>query len=126
MNLQNEFAQLRDELESSALCVILVPAPEPMHSGHMVRMAVECNPAWYRDLCERFPSSRIRNRAKSDTRIKRRNVLRILDRLAGGKPSTSYILPYLIRAAQEVAKQPQPDFEAIQFQPAQTLDEMMW
>lgn len=44
---------LYDELYSRKLTVVLAPAPEPRHAGHMVRVVEETNPNWYSDLyCE--------------------------------------------------------------------------
>jgi len=39
---------LLDELESNYHDVVLVPAPDPQHSMHMVRVAQGQNAAWYR------------------------------------------------------------------------------
>ncbi len=36
------------ELEEFYLHVELLPAPEPMHTGHKVRTVVNENPAWYK------------------------------------------------------------------------------
>lgn len=38
------------ELAENYLDVIKVPAPEQCHSGHGVRLVINRNPAWYRDL----------------------------------------------------------------------------
>lgn len=90
------------ELESSRLEVMLVPLnpnKRGYNDGGCRRCACSRNVAWYRSFCLRHPSSRIRNRAKPDTRIKRRNVLRLLSRLAQGKGSVSKYAEELRRIA---------------------------
>lgn len=41
---------LHYDLRSNKLEVILIPAPEPKHLGHMIRIVENQNPDWYRDL----------------------------------------------------------------------------
>lgn len=41
---------LLDELEQNRLTVILVPAPQPRHESHFIRVASERNPWWFRSL----------------------------------------------------------------------------
>jgi hypothetical protein len=41
---------LLGELESNRLEVILVPAPDPKHTGHMIRAVENRNPGWYSNL----------------------------------------------------------------------------
>ena len=52
------------ELETECLSVILVPAPRPQFVGHMIRVAIGRNPAWYRSLAQRQPNTR-RDRTKA-------------------------------------------------------------
>lgn len=95
------FALLRDELESSQLCVILVPASDPRHECHCIRAKIDQNPRWYSRICDRFPSSR---KGKVRTRIKRREVLRVLERLASCQHSESYLVDYLESEAERILK----------------------
>jgi hypothetical protein len=45
---QRKIAEMGLEwLESERLQIILIPAPEPKHHGHMIRVVAERNPAWY-------------------------------------------------------------------------------
>lgn len=99
------YALLRDELESSQLCVILVPAPDPRHYCHYIRAKLDQNPRWYSRICERFPSSR---KGKMRTRIKRREVLRVLERLATCQKSESYLVDYLEAEAERILKGERP------------------
>jgi len=46
----DEASALYNELRHNRLTVILIPAPRPMHSGHMIRAVESENPSWYRDL----------------------------------------------------------------------------
>jgi hypothetical protein len=96
------YATLRDDLASRPLIVDLFPAPVPAHSGHMVRRAVMTPPKWYRRLCRDNPSSRKDNKDGTRTRIKRDEILRVLDRLAEGKPVKSVYRPWLDAAARQV------------------------
>ena len=41
---------LYQDLRANRLEVILVPAPEPKHCGHMIRAVANRNPDWYREL----------------------------------------------------------------------------
>ena len=46
----DEAQALYHDLKHNRLTVILVPAPDPRHSGHMIRAVESENPSWYRDL----------------------------------------------------------------------------
>jgi hypothetical protein len=46
--------ELRDELENNGLEVVLIPAPEPKFSGHMIRAVDSHNPVWYRELYSEY------------------------------------------------------------------------
>ena len=97
--LAGAFGAMLGELESSPLVVILAPAPSPRHVGHMVRRASSVPPPWYRALCASYPSSRGVRRGKFDTRIRRREILAALSRMADGRPSRSLYAPDLARVA---------------------------
>ncbi|MDR1279505.1 MAG: hypothetical protein LBK99_01615 [Opitutaceae bacterium] len=93
--LVGELMEMQAEFESSALVVELFPAPCQRHMMHMVRVPVMRNAPWYRGLCERHVSSRIRNRRKTDTRIRRAHISRVMEKLVRGKDGgvyASYIL----------------------------------
>ncbi|MCP5096246.1 MAG: hypothetical protein GY943_11895, partial [Chloroflexi bacterium] len=106
-------SMMRDELESRRLDVVLVPCTGHMRDeGKMRRVAIERNPEWYRQLCSRYPSSRKprpRQRRHVDTLIKRKNVLRALERLANnGKPRTLYderLIPVIKASTKQFANQ---------------------
>lgn len=91
------------ELESSRLEVMLVPLNRNLrgwNEGGMKRVVCDRPPNWYRALCGRFPSSRVRNKKHPDTRIRRQNILSVLGRLAQGKGSVSKYAEELRRIAQ--------------------------
>lgn len=77
------------ELEGNCLEVVLVPCKRRVNEGGCVRVAASRNADWYRSFCAKHPSGRKRKNAAFDTRIKRRDIVRILTRLAGGLPSRS-------------------------------------
>lgn len=91
------------ELECNRLEVVLAPCKRPANVGGCVRVAASVNASWYRKFCAAHSSSRTRRNALPDTRIKRRNVERTLQRLAAGLPSTSKYAPELISIARKTA-----------------------
>ena len=68
------------EMQEQFLHTVLIPAPDPMHTGHMIRVVDNTNPDWYRELCANNLSTckSHRNRTKIDTKIKRQSVLQFL------------------------------------------------
>lgn len=84
--MKEAYQLMYDELDSTMLEVGLAPAPDPQHCGHMIRVVMDRNPKWYRELCERYPSTR---KGKVRTKIKRGCTLRVLGRLARGEPVSS-------------------------------------
>ena len=80
------------ELAAHRLEVILVPAPNPRHCGHQIRMPVAHNPDWYRTLCQRRSSRAHPHRTRPDTAIKRQHVVRGLTAIAVGKRGPYYDL----------------------------------
>ena len=68
----------------------------------MVRVAVSRNAAWYRRLCLRHASGRMRSNRAPDTRIKRQNIARVLSRLVDGLPTRSKYAPELLRIAESM------------------------
>lgn len=95
-----------DELESFRLEVQLVPLNPKMrgfNEGGMKRVVANKNARWYRELCAKHLSSRKRNHRKLDTKIKRQNILRILRRLAEGKPSRSKYAAELVKISGRIA-----------------------
>ena len=77
------------ELESSRLEVVLVPSKRHTNEGGMIRVAASRNCNWYRRFCLSHPSSRKRNHRKPDTRIRRKDIVRILTRMTNGLPTRS-------------------------------------
>lgn len=80
------------ELESNWLEVVLVPAPDPRHSGHCVRKAHSYNADWYRKFCRWYPSGSKRkcgtrkteNSLLKDTNLKD-FLLKLKDLVCGNK-----------------------------------------
>jgi len=84
MSLQTDYDMMLAELGERELEVHLAPAPEPAFTGHMVRVVANSNPPWYRAICERHPAGRKRKNRHFDTRVKRRDMVRILQELEAG------------------------------------------
>lgn len=90
------------ELESFRLEVVLAPLNPRMrgyNEGGCKRVCASRNCDWYRRHCAKFPSGRTKPRRNFDTRIKRRDTLRLLHRLIAGKTSTSIYAPELLAIA---------------------------
>lgn len=73
--------ELLCELEANPLVTILAPCKRPCNEGGCIRVNVSQPPRWYRAMCAKFPSSRGVRRGKHDTRIRRANVLQLLNTL---------------------------------------------
>lgn len=74
--------------------------------GGCIRVATSSNVDWYKDLCSMFQSTRRRRRIDdNDTRVKRQNILRVLQRLVDGKATTSTYAPFLLEVAKEMQEQ---------------------
>lgn len=52
-------------LDSQRLEVILIPAPEPKHHDHKIRVAIDSNPPWYSRMAQsRASSGSLRQRVR--------------------------------------------------------------
>lgn len=99
--------QMRHELASHRLEVVLVPSPvEHWPTDRQRRVVCERNPAWYREFCRQYPSRRTRprRRAKPDTMIKRAHTLRALAEIENGRVESEYaqrVYPFVEKQAQQ-------------------------
>lgn len=99
--------QMRHELASRRLEVVLVPSPvEHWPTDRQRRVVCERNPAWYREFCRQYPAnrSRPRQRRKHDTLIKRQHTLRALAEIENGRLESEYakrVYPFVEKAAKE-------------------------
>lgn len=93
LNISTELQLMHDELESQRLTVVLFPAPRPAFEGHMIRVPIEANTAWYRKMCQDYAAGAHR------TKVRRNNILRVLKRLAAGQRTTSHYATYLLKTA---------------------------
>lgn len=94
--------QMLAELESHRLTVMLVPLNPRLRNyneGGMKRVVSDKSPRWYAKFCAQHPSSRGVRRGKFDTRIRRRDVLRILTKLTQGRRTWSKYADELRRLA---------------------------
>jgi len=92
---------LLGELEGAHLEVVLAPARRESNLGAMIRVASSRNCAWYRCFCSRHPSSRVRHNRCFDTRIRRRDIERLLRRLIAGQACESVYAPELRSLARQ-------------------------
>lgn len=70
------------DLLANRLEVILIPAPEPQYSGHMIRSVQNRNPKWYRDLYWSY------------NHFRRDRSLRALDRIRKQEDRYFKVSPY--------------------------------
>ncbi len=91
------------ELESARLVVVLVPCRRFVNEGGCIRVAAEKNCTWYRRFCAEYPSGRRRASSSFDTRIRRRDTLRLLARLVDGAASSSKYAEHLLQIARRMA-----------------------
>lgn len=103
--------QMREELASRRLEIVLVPSPvEHWPTDRQRRVVCERNPGWYREFCRQYPSNRTRprQRRKHDTLIKRQHTLRALAEIENGRIETEYakrVYPFVIQQAERYAQQ---------------------
>lgn len=93
---------MQAEFESGRLEVALAPLnpkKRGYNEGGCRRVTINVNAKWYRDFCQKHLSSRRRNKRHADTRIKRRNVERLLSRLLSVGSRSKYV-DELIRIAE--------------------------
>lgn len=91
------------ELESSRLVVVLVPCRRQVNEGGCIRVAAERNCTWYRRFCAEYAAGRRRASASFDTRIRRRDTVRLLVRLSAGRHSASKYAEHLLQIARRTA-----------------------
>jgi hypothetical protein len=95
-SLRETLSWMLVELDESGLRVELIPAPERRHEGHQVRVAVDRNPQWYRDLCAMFPRHRRRRGDRyTDSTVKRADVRRCIELLLGRGTASQFAKPLL-------------------------------
>lgn len=96
--------QMLAELESSPLVTILAPSKRhDRRDSDMIRVNLSQPPRWYSQLCSRHPSSRGVRRGKFDTRIKRANVLQLLNTLIVHGKSRSKYAGEVLEAARKMS-----------------------
>ena len=103
MNTMETLQIMLAELDSAKLEVQLAPLNPRLRNyneGGCKRVVTSRPVKWYRQLCNRHVSSRGVRRGKFDTRIKRANVLRLLQRLTSGLPTVSKYAPEILRVAE--------------------------
>ena len=95
---------MQAEFEATRLEVVLVPARYEVNVGACVRVAISSNCDWYRRLCLRYGSNRQRRNLAPDTRIKRANIARVLQRLIDRGESRSKYVEDLLQMARSYAR----------------------
>lgn len=91
-------ALMQADLRSRRLIVDLV---FPHWAERGMRLVSQRNPRWYRQFCDTYSPSnrtRLRQREKRDTYIKRAHTLRALGEIANGRCNTLYaerLLPWV-------------------------------
>lgn len=93
------------ELESNQLTVVLAPSKRRDRREYdMIRVAASRNATWYQRFCAKHPSDRKRRNLAPDTKIRRKDIVRILTRLVNGLPSRSKYAEELKRISETIKK----------------------
>lgn len=77
-------AEMLQDLEWQHHSVVLIPAPDPQHSGHQIRMLESGNPQWYSRFAEEYTNCRgigSKRMIRPRTYIKRARVVTALLRI---------------------------------------------
>lgn len=107
MVVEEELIPFLDEmymdLSTYKLEVCLIPFGK---DGRCIRAAHSQNVDWYRKFCENYPCTRIkkRNPRKDGTKIKRKDTLKILERMIRNKKSKSKYALDLLQIAEDTKK----------------------
>lgn len=108
-------ALMLEDLDQAWLETILVPAPEPQHHGHMVRVTISHNADWYSRFCDNHQKARTKPRPsyKSDTKIVRSSLIKVLARwFKTGDTKSTYKAELLAIAEQRQTEEPWPPPQA--------------
>jgi crotonobetainyl-CoA:carnitine CoA-transferase CaiB-like acyl-CoA transferase len=103
IHLQYVYAEMLYELQQNKLTVVLQPQHDPTNVGACVRLAIAHNCEWYRKLCADFESNRLRKYNNFKTKVKRKDIERILKRLIAGKSCSSIYARWIIECAYATA-----------------------
>lgn len=98
--LEETARSMLDDLRAFRLDVVLAPA---RYGDGMVRIVQGKNPPWYRELCARHTSTRVRRNKRHDTSIKRARVYHALECMVRGWRFT-YHREELIALVEQVAR----------------------
>lgn len=82
------------ELREARFEVVLIPAPEPKHTGHQVRALQYANPRWYSEFTNLYRNCRgigEKRMKRPRTYIKKETTLRALEQIGKGKTEGVYI-----------------------------------
>src|SRR5262245_39829566 len=83
-------AEMLGELLEHKLEVILVPAPDPKHTGHYIRVVADKPPRWFSEVARRYMRSSKRYPRPRPNFLKRAGTLRALEAIAAGRIATTY------------------------------------
>lgn len=72
--IRKRAAIMLDDLDREYHEHVLIPAPDPQHSCHKIRVMQYRNPSWYSELCSAHVS--LRGRGKKKMRIPRTYIVR--------------------------------------------------
>jgi len=89
-SVRNKAAEMQDELIQRKQSVILIPAPEPRHSTHMIRVVEMRPPEWFSEFSSRYPRQGSNKKYKKfRSKINRKSVLSALDEIKRGYTKTT-------------------------------------
>lgn len=88
--IRERASEMYGELLERKLEVVLIPAPDPRHTCHYIRVAQNTPPRWFSELARRHMRSSKRCPKPRPNYIKREATLRALVAIAAGKVTTTY------------------------------------
>ncbi len=92
------------ELYENRLEVCLIPSEDQAcaDDGGMIRVPISQNVEWYQELCKLHPRTYVRHTQirKIRTKLKRRNIIMVLEGMIKNKKSRSEHAPFLLGVAQ--------------------------
>lgn len=106
MNIEQKYIpileEMLQELYENQLVVCLVPCKYGYErDGGTVRAVCSENVGWYKDLCLMYPSSRKRKNRAFDTKVKRKYIFSVLERMIKNGSSNSNYAKDLMEIAKD-------------------------
>lgn len=94
--------EMQNELLENRLEVILIPQVNPPNVGACIRVAARSNCSWYQKMCGDFPSKRRYPYRKFKTAVKRRHIVKVLEKMIAGRDVKSKYADWITSYAERL------------------------